>query len=113
VTPAAPRPDAASLCQASVDWGWEMRSVTLAALFCGAAMLIAARREDDEPRPLGPAHRAVLVGAAVAVGAVSFVGLGGNVALARSASAAGRSDWAASAREARRAHRWAPWSAEP
>ena len=33
----------------SIDWDWEMPAVTLSALFCGLALLAAARREG-EPR---------------------------------------------------------------
>ena len=45
--------------------------------------------------------------------ALGFVGLIGNVALADADRAAGLRQWNKVASEARRAHRWAPWSTEP
>jgi hypothetical protein len=57
----------AYLAHAGVDWDWEMPVVTLAALGCGAALLLAAR--DDPVRPLAPrTRRASLVIAAVLLG---------------------------------------------
>ena len=37
------------LVHAIADWDWELAGVTLAALFCGMACLLAAR-EEREPR---------------------------------------------------------------
>ena len=37
-------------CMPFIDWDWEMPAVTLAALFCGLALLAAARREGKPQR---------------------------------------------------------------
>ncbi|MFO7571919.1 MAG: O-antigen ligase family protein, partial [Gaiellaceae bacterium] len=37
----------AFLVHAGLDWDWEMPVVTLSGLFCGAALLVAARRPDE------------------------------------------------------------------
>jgi cytochrome c-type biogenesis protein CcmH/NrfG len=47
---------------------------------------------------------------ALLLAALAFVGLRGNSAIAASAAAASRSNWAAAAADARTAIRWAPWS---
>jgi O-Antigen ligase len=44
--PAAAGAYVAYLVHAGVDWDWEMPAVTLAALLCGAAVLVASRRAD-------------------------------------------------------------------
>jgi Flp pilus assembly protein TadD len=92
-----------------VDWDWEMTALTLAALLVGAGLVAAAR--PDEPRPLGM-RRVPLVAAAVAVAALAFVVLVGNLKLARAHDAAGAKNWAKSAREAKSASDWAPWSSD-
>jgi O-antigen ligase len=51
----------AFVVHAGVDWDWEMPAVTLAGLFCGAALLVAAR--PDEVPPL---RRPLRIGLAVA-----------------------------------------------
>jgi O-antigen ligase len=102
---------AAFLLHAGADWDWELAGVTLAALLCGAALLVAARRTT--PPALGPRGRGASLGAVGAVGVAALVGLLGNHALARSADAAQAGDWAASERWAERAQTLAPWSSEP
>lgn len=42
---------AAYLLHAAVDWDWEMPVVTIAALSCGAGLLVAARGEQPAPVP--------------------------------------------------------------
>jgi hypothetical protein len=101
----------AYLAHAAVDWDWEILAVTLTALFCGAGILIAARTGDE--KPLTPRVRYGIVGLVLAVMAVAFVGLVGNIELSRAATAAGNGNWAASARDAKRAETWAPWSSQP
>lgn len=101
----------AYLVHAGVDWDWEMPAVTLTAILVGATILLAAR--GGEPSPMLTRVRYALLGGVVVLAAAAFVGLVGNMALAESADAARRGDWATSIAEARKAERWAPWSPEP
>jgi O-antigen ligase len=100
----------AYLVHAAGDWDWEMPAVTLLGLFCGAGLLLAARRA--RPRTLPSAFRAVAVAGTVALAFFAFVGLIGNGALAASAREARSEQWRQSASQARKAIRWLPWSAE-
>jgi hypothetical protein len=102
----------AFLVHAGVDWDWEMPAVTCAALACGAALVVLARGEQGcstAPWQL----RAVGVALTVALAAAAVVGVVGNGAIAASFSELGSGDYASAEQEARRASRWAPWSAEP
>lgn len=103
----------AYLAHAGVDWDWEMPTVTLTALFIGAAIIVAARPDDEEPKPLSPQVRYPALAVVLAFSAVAFVGLVGNTALSESAEAARAGDWDRSIQQADRAKTWAPWSAEP
>jgi O-antigen ligase len=99
----------AYLLATGVDWDWELPTVTLVALFCGAAVVAAARGAEASVR-LGPgAKAAALVAVLSCVGAAVVVQVG-NGAIDDSArlAASGRYDAAAAA--ARRATRWSPWS---
>jgi hypothetical protein len=111
LVPAAFGAYVAYLVHAGVDWDWEMPAVTLTALFCGAAILVATRARRE--RPLGSRARAGLLVATLALGAFAFVGLIGNSALSASADALAASDWSKAEAEARKAARWAPWSSDP
>ena len=93
-----------------IDWDWEMPAVTLAGLFCGAALVLAAR--PSEPPLLSRRARAAPLAVTVALVVVAFAGLIGNGALAASERAADSQRWQQSASEARRATRWMPWSSE-
>jgi O-antigen ligase len=95
---------------AAADWDWEMTAVTLTALFCGVALLVAARDESGSVRA-GRGIRATLAVAAVVAAALSLVGFLGNRAIAESERAAGADDADLAEAEARRAIRWTPWSA--
>jgi hypothetical protein len=99
----------AFLLHAAVDWDWELPAAGLAGVLCGVALL---RAEGRSLRLALPA-RVAAVGAAGALAAFVFVMHVGNVSLARSGSARDRDDLGAALREARRADRWQPWSAEP
>jgi hypothetical protein len=99
----------AYLVHAGVDWDWEMPAVTLLGLFCGAALVLAAR---GEPRLLRRRARGAVLAATLALVPFAFVGLIGNGALAASARAAEAGDWRKSASDAERATRWLPWSSE-
>jgi O-antigen ligase len=96
---------------AGADWDWEMTAVTLTALFCGVALLVAARDESAPPR-VGRSLRAIVVVAALAAAALSVLGFVGNRASVESERAAGTRDWGLAESEARTAIRWAPWSAQ-
>ncbi|MBA2476273.1 MAG: O-antigen ligase family protein [Actinobacteria bacterium] len=109
LVPAAAGAYVAYLAHAGIDWDWELTAVTLAALLCGAGVLVAARAEGT--RPLKRRARAGTVVAALLLAGVAFVGLVGNSALAASRDAT-TSRPAEAAAEARKAQRWAPWSAE-
>jgi tetratricopeptide (TPR) repeat protein len=103
----------AFLVHVAVDWDWQVTAVALTGLFCGAAILVAARSDAAEQRELSPRLRYALLGATLFVMVVAFIGLVGNMSLAQAATAAGKGNWAASAKDAKRAHTWAPWSSEP
>jgi O-antigen ligase len=70
LTAAATGAYVAFLVHAGLDWDWEMPAVTLAGLFCGVALLVAAR-----PRPggilVGPLGRAALALAVVSIAALA------------------------------------------
>jgi hypothetical protein len=100
----------AFLVHAGVDWDWEVTAVTLTGLLCGAALLIAARRDVNTLR-LGR-RRYALVAPAVAVALFSIVGLLGNMPAASAGKAIRASNWADARSEAHKEIRWAPWSAD-
>ena len=67
---------AAFLAHAVVDWDWEMPTVTLAALACGAAVLLLERDTAAVRKLSSPARTALLIvalGLAVGVLAAEFV----------------------------------------
>jgi tetratricopeptide (TPR) repeat protein len=103
---------AAFLLHAAVDWDWELPAITLAALVCGAVLLVAARR-DERVVDLGPVARGAGVAAALVLVVVAFASLTGNNAIAASDRAADDGNWTKAAEQARKARRWAPWSSEP
>jgi O-Antigen ligase len=70
---------AAYLLHAAVDWDWEMPVVTVAALACGAGLLLAAR--VGEPRPMTHLVRIGLAGLSAALLLVSCVELFTNDAI--------------------------------
>jgi hypothetical protein len=111
LVPAATGAAVAFVVHAGLDWDWEMPAVSIAALFCMAALLMSARTRPASPwtRRAGRIAALVLV---VAAGGFAFVGLVGNLAISASADAAAGGEWRRGEREARRAIRWAPWSAE-
>jgi hypothetical protein len=99
----------AYLVEAVWDWDWELSGVTLAALFCGAAVLLAGRNRE---RQIGSLRWPVLaLGAVVAL--IAMAGLAGRLALSASANALTGNDWAKAESDARHARTLMPWSAEP
>jgi hypothetical protein len=111
LVPAAAAAYVAFLVHAGVDWDWEMPVVTVAALLCAAGIFAASRTERIRSVPTR--LRAGLLAATVVLGAFAFVGLMGNHALAASHNAEEREELARAESQARRAMRWAPWSAAP
>ncbi len=103
---------AAFAAHAAIDWDFQLVVVSLAALFCGAAVLVSARSDLQVPL-LRPARRwsAAAVLATTALLAV-FLQVG-NSALAQSRAALERDDAASAERAALRARDWQPWSFEP
>jgi hypothetical protein len=101
----------AYIVHAGVDWDWEMPAVTLAGLFCGAALLVCARSEG-RTRELTQSLRVTALALLLPVAAFAFVGLIGNSALAASREALGLKEFDRSEAQARKAIRWAPWSAD-
>jgi hypothetical protein len=102
----------AFLAHTAVDWDWQMPAVTLTALFCGAALLVASRTPTSSS--VQPRRRLLVLACVLALGTFAFVGLRGNQAIADAENAArGGGDLAAVVADAKRASRWAPWSARP
>ena len=109
VVPVAAAAYAVFLVHALADWDWELAGVTLAALLCGLACLLAGR-EEQEPQALSSRTRVGLGIAAAALGAAALLGLVGNSALSASESAAAAGNWSLAERHAHTAIRWLPWS---
>jgi tetratricopeptide (TPR) repeat protein len=99
------------LVHSGADWLWEMPVTTVAALVCGAGLLLAARPVVSGPPPRS--IRAGAVGLALALGALSFVGLIGNSAAASAEEALFAGDLGRAETHARRATTWTPWAADP
>jgi tetratricopeptide (TPR) repeat protein len=97
---------------AIADWDWELPAVTLAAILCGGAILVAGRRYSTA-RLLSVPVRSVALTAIVAAGAFASIGLVGNSALNASDAARRDGRWDRAASEARRARSWMPWSPAP
>jgi hypothetical protein len=100
------------LAHAVVDWDWEVPAVTVAALVAAVGVVTAAD-EEREPLLLAPLVRAAGVAVALAASVFSVVALVGNRAGAAAESALRAGSAQRAEGEARRAARWAPWSAHP
>jgi hypothetical protein len=99
----------AYLVHAAADWDWELAGVTLAAVLCGVACLVAGRTERT--REIRPRVRVSGIAFATALAAVALFGLVGNTALEASDATAAAGHWRSAERHARTAVRWMPWSA--
>jgi len=99
----------AYLVHVTVDWDWQLAGVTLAAILCGLACIVAGRGEGMPA--LGPRPRAALAAVAVGLSALTIVGLLGNTALESSQAATSAGRWQSAERHAHSAIRWMPWSA--
>lgn len=103
----------AYLAHAGIDWDWEMTAVTVAALFCGVAVIVEARRREEDATPRAVPFPVAALGGVALLAAFSFVGLIGNVSLSRGEGALAALQYEKAVSEARRASTWAPWSSEP
>ena len=112
VVPVALGAYVAFLVHQAVDWDWELTGVSAAGLLCGVALVVSARPPKRRPGFALPLRIAALA-ATLALAGFAFVSVMANVPLDAAQAAAVRGDWAASAADARRASRWAPWSSEP
>ncbi len=94
---------------AAVDFDWELAGVTLPLVVLGTAAAVHASPPEGL---LGSRRRAAVLAVAGALTAAGILALAGNapLAAAHDAEAAGRFD--AAVADARRALRFAPWSAE-
>ena len=111
LTPAALGAYMVFLVHAGIDLDWEMSAVTLAALSCGVALLLAARGEAVPVLRLSTrAAGGVLVTVLGVLVVLAFVG---NRAQAAAADALDRADAEAARTQALRARRWEPWSGAP
>ncbi|HEU6443451.1 MAG TPA: O-antigen ligase family protein [Gaiellaceae bacterium] len=102
--PIALAPYAAFLAHAAQDWAWELPAVTIAALACGAAMVVP---------PSGPRIPRAAAFAPAVLCLTMVLAYAGNRTLAASVAAADRGDYAVAAGRARTARTLEPWSAEP
>jgi hypothetical protein len=110
--PAAGAAYVAFLVHAGLDWDWEIPSVTLTGLACGASLVLLARPQGAT-RPWSRATRGAGLAVACALIAVALVIHVGNRAAAASEDALAADDLARARAEARRAHAWQPWGAAP
>ena len=101
----------AFLLHAAIDWDWEMPAVTLPGLFCGVALVLAARGEET-PR-LGRSAGTAALALASLLGLAALAGFVGNQAAASASDALDAEHLSAAAHDAKRARRWEPWSPEP
>jgi tetratricopeptide (TPR) repeat protein len=101
----------ALLAHAAVDWDWELPAVTIVTVLLGVALVRLGGA--GATRPLTPAARGAILGAAALTGAVAIVVHAGNGSIAEAHEALDRGDVRTATREADRARRFAPWAAEP
>lgn len=100
----------AFLAHAAVDWDWEVPVLVLAALACGASLLVLAPRPS---LPLTAMRRTLGLGVATLAVGAALVAHVGNQASASALDALARGDADEAAAAARRARAWMPWSYEP
>jgi hypothetical protein len=102
----------AFVLHAAIDWDWQMGGLTITALLCGGALVVAARPEPAA-RTLTVPVRAAALALVVPLVAFAFVLQVGNAAIASAARAADRGDSARATAQARRAKAWNSWSYQP
>jgi len=102
----------AYVIHAAADWDWELSGVTVTAVLCGSALLVAARREashvDLPSRVRGPALATL-----VAMLGVAVVVTVGNAELGSASNALRSGNWARAESKARAAKTWMPWASAP
>ena len=103
---------AAYLVHTGIDWDWEVPIVTLTALLCGVALIAAASGRAPSGAALDGRRRGLVVVALVVLAAFSLIGLVGNRALADAARKVDLANYVEGEMDARKAVRWAPWSAQ-
>lgn len=103
---------AAYLVHAAIDWDWEIPTLTLTALACGAALLVASRA-GGTPYRFGPILRAAALMVVAIAAVAATVGYLSADALTTSRAALARGDYPTAVRYAKRAARLAPWATEP
>jgi O-Antigen ligase len=102
----------AFLLHAAIDWDWQMVGLTMTALLCGGALVVAARPEQPAATLTVPGRAAALA-LVVPLVAFAFVLQVGNAAIASATRAADRGDAARATAQGRRAKEWNPWSYQP
>jgi O-antigen ligase len=112
LVPTATGAYAAFLVHAAADWDWEVPAVTLAAIMCGGAVLLAGCRNPNV-RVVSVRFRVAAVAAIIVVAGFATIGLVGNSALTASEAARRGGDLRHAASAARRARTWMPWSPRP
>ena len=108
-------PYAAYIVHTGIDWDWEVPVVTLIALLWGVALIVAGRDRDGSlpaVRIGGAWGSAALIASLASVTVCSLIGLVGNRALTQATNHADDGDFLSAEPLARKAARWAPWSAE-
>jgi hypothetical protein len=111
LVPAAVGAYVAFLLHNAIDWDWELSGIALTGLLAGSLLLVAGRR-GPERRIAGSARSAGLVGA-LAAASFALIAAVGNGALGHARTATLQHRYTAAQSQARLAHRWMPWSADP
>ena len=103
----------AYLAHAAIDWDWEMGALTLVALACAAALLVAAEKGDQARLALPPVARIGGLTVALLLLVPAFIGLAGASAVEASDAALSKGNYAEAASQARKGARWWRWSPQP
>ena len=109
--PAATGMYVAYLAHASLDWDWEIPSLTMVALACGVGLIVAVR--SGPGHPFSFRRRVVVLGLLVPLLALAVAIHGGQGRLEKARRSLERGNSVRAAGEAAAAERWLPWAAEP
>ena len=101
----------ALVAHAALDWDWELPAVTLCTLLLAVALVRLGRPEPT--RSLTVRTRALVLGGATLLAAMSLAVHVGNGATADANDLLDRGEAPAAQRAAQRARRFRPWAAEP